>query len=364
MNNSPTDPKEHYLQFCPGCGNEIKWTKDIRFCMTCGMNLIPFIPKEKIQEWLGIPLTPEEIEELYNYRPAQVIYPLVQSYNYRQRRPWKILAAFWVPLLAILVKLIVSVVILVIYLSIAVGLNNIDTTNMDALLNEHLLPLTIIEFVTQIAFLLVPYWLTAVYFPYKAPKKERWESLGVPFGLKGKQWATEIGIGAAFSLIMTGLVFGVQYASAYLTQLFFGIPADALLSVEADPSIYNFSSNFGFIILYCAFMILSIAPSEEVLFRGFTQKGIQDSFRNPKLGKALGLVLTAVYFSFFHIYSFLLIDEVALRIPLLFFTFLPYLSLSLVLGFLYMWRKNLISAITAHALYNILQFLIFVVIIH
>ncbi|MHA1452836.1 MAG: CPBP family intramembrane glutamic endopeptidase [Promethearchaeota archaeon] len=365
MTDSPMDSKDSILQFCPGCGAEIKWNKENRFCMVCGMYLIPFIPKDKIHEWLGVTLTPEEVNELYattpvHQQPPPQPYPVMETFTYRSKRPWKWGAALGVPLLSVLAKLIGSFVVLLVYMVIVI--EDFGTLDIDAFMNEHIVAITIIELVTQVFFILVPFLFTKVFFPYKAPKKERWESLGIPFGLKAKKWLGEIGIGVGFAIGMTVLVYGVQWVSAYLTEWIFGIvTAEDLLLADAGGITAGLPTSIWFFALYSLLMIVSVGPAEEVLFRGFTQKGIQDSFKNPKLGRAMGLIITAIYFTLFHIYSFLFFDIIPLRVPLFFFTFIPYFSLSLVLGFLYMWRKNLISAITAHALYNIIQFLIIVI---
>ncbi|TFG21113.1 MAG: CPBP family intramembrane metalloprotease [Promethearchaeota archaeon] len=367
MTDSPKDSKNSILQFCPGCGAEIKWNKDNRFCMVCGTHLIPFIPRDKIQDWFGTTLTPEQIDEFYTITPVRQQpppppYPVMSSFSYRTKRPWKWGAALYVPLLSVLAKLIGSFVILLIYFGFVV--EDFGTLDIDVFMSEHIVAIIIIELVTQVFFIIVPYLFTAIYFPYKAPRKERWESLGIPFGLKAKQWLKEIGIGVGFAIGMTLLVIGMQWVSAYLTEWIFGVvTAEFLLGADAGGITAGLPTTIWFIALYSALMIASVGPSEEVLFRGFTQKGIQDSFRKPKLGNAMGLVITAIYFTIFHIYSYLFFDIPALRAPLFFFTFIPYFSLSLVLGSLYTWRKNLISAITAHALYNIIQFLIYAIVV-
>ncbi|MBN2154725.1 MAG: CPBP family intramembrane metalloprotease [Candidatus Lokiarchaeota archaeon] len=363
--NDSSNSKHAILRYCPGCGKPLEWSSDMRYCMSCGTYLIKFIPKEKIEEWMNIPLTSEEIDSLYSVTPNRPPPPHKQEYDpqsipkyhpsYRARKPWKWGAALGVPILAVLAKLILSVVILLVYMVLVIE----DITNLDvnAFLDEHILAITIIEFSTQLVFLLIPFLFTAPFFPQNASKKERWRSIGIPFGLTTSEWFKEIGIGAGFSLIMTGLVYGVQWLSAYLTQFIFGIPAQEILNTDVENISVAFPSTIPLIIIYSLLMIFSIAPSEEVLFRGFTQKGFQNSFKNPQVGKLMALVITAIYFSAFHIYPFVISP------PLLFFTFFPYFSLSLILGFLFIWRKNLISAITAHALYNIIQFLILIFII-
>ena len=174
MTDSPMDSKDSILQFCPGCGSEIKWNKENRFCMVCGMNLIPFIPKDKIQEWLGVTLTPEEVNELYTATPVRQQpppqpYPVMSSFTYRSKRPWKWGAALGVPLLSVLAKVIGSLVVLVVYMVIVI--DDFGTLDIDVFMIEHIVPITIIELVPKFSSYLYHFYSLKSFFRIRLQKK-------------------------------------------------------------------------------------------------------------------------------------------------------------------------------------------------
>jgi len=105
---------------------------------------------------------------------------------------------------------------------------------------------------------------------------------------------------------------------------------------------------------------LIIGTSEEVLFRGFLQKGLVRT-----LGKNWGIVVTALIFSSIHIIGIFLFPESLTSFLISFLlSFLPFFAISILLGLLYNWRKeNLIAVMITHGIYNaitiIIAFLVF-----
>ena len=83
-------------------------------------------------------------------------------------------------------------------------------------------------------------------------------------------------------------------------------------------------------------MALVPAIGEELLFRGFLQKQLVRSFRNP----VAGILLAALFFSLIHFQAQ---------------RFLAIFWLGTVLGLLYFWTKNLWVPIFAHFLNNAVQ---------
>ncbi|MBN1803377.1 MAG: CPBP family intramembrane metalloprotease [Candidatus Lokiarchaeota archaeon] len=114
------------------------------------------------------------------------------------------------------------------------------------------------------------------------------------------------------------------------------------------------------LILWIFIMFLVIAPSEEVLFRGFMQKG----FVRSRLGNALGIVFSALIFAFIHLLATILdfaLSGISLDVFIATFAslFVPYLALSLLLGLVFQWRnENLYTVTIMHGTYNSLLLLL------
>ncbi len=96
-------------------------------------------------------------------------------------------------------------------------------------------------------------------------------------------------------------------------------------------------------------MIFVIGTSEEILFRGFLQKGLVRT-----LGKQWGMILTALIFTSIHLIgTFLLAFSPTVFLISFILNFFPYFAISLLLGLLYQWRKeNLIAVVITHGFYD------------
>ena len=106
------------------------------------------------------------------------------------------------------------------------------------------------------------------------------------------------------------------------------------------------------LILFSVVVILVIGTSEEILFRGFMQKGLVRS-----LGERWGIIVTAIIFSLIHLLGIFLValDSPSLFIVLFLLSFTPYFAISLMLGLLYHWRnENLIAVMITHGVYDVL----------
>jgi len=85
--------------------------------------------------------------------------------------------------------------------------------------------------------------------------------------------------------------------------------------------------------------ILIIAPCEEVLFRGFIQRGLESSFEDTG-----GILLSAIFFGVFHLNPW---------------QFLPALLLGIILGYVFKKRDyRLWCPIALHAAYNTTLFIL------
>jgi membrane protease YdiL (CAAX protease family) len=123
------------------------------------------------------------------------------------------------------------------------------------------------------------------------------------------------------------------------------VPASILLSIvndmilgpepgaEAIKSAFAATSPLEAILLVSA-IIFAVAPSEEIISRGFVQQGLEWSF-----GRLKGLLLASVIFSIIH---------------LNFWSFIPLTGLGMLLGLVFMLRHNRVLApITSHAVYMV-----------
>jgi membrane protease YdiL (CAAX protease family) len=95
------------------------------------------------------------------------------------------------------------------------------------------------------------------------------------------------------------------------------------------------------LVLLVASMMLVIGPTEEILFRGFSQQGLE-----ARLDPKNALVISALLFTLVHVIGGV-IDYTTL--PFLFF---PYFYLSLVLCGIYWKTKDLNLMIFVHGMYD------------
>ena len=117
-----------------------------------------------------------------------------------------------------------------------------------------------------------------------------------------------------------------------------------------------FTSDLLILILLMITMVLIVGTTEEILFRGFMQKGLV-----RRVGVKWGIFITAIIFTFIHLLSiFLLYPIFSLSFVVAFFiSFVPYIAISLLLGMLYHYRKeNLIAVMVTHGLYDALTILL------
>lgn len=329
--------KEEILSFCPNCGRKIEWIKDLKYCMYCRNYLISYIPRKYIKVWLesDSPLTDQEINELY--KPQ-----IPNNLKVITRKPWSWKAALGIPFLALFfqfISAIIFVFVLIFTLFPDVGSNPYLVLESEEIMVWFLL----YGYVATFIFLLLTYAAVGYYLPKNATKKDKLRAIGIPIGVIGKkELFREILIGIVFAFLMWGVVIGAQYLSAFLTELIYQVPQEFLVESGEDIT----PPSLDFLIITIVFMFISIGPSEEILFRGFSQKGFERS-----MGKKPALIVTALYFTLFHIFPSFFEPR------LFFYTFIPYMSISLILCFLYYWRGNVIACIISHALYNSFLFI-------
>jgi len=89
--------------------------------------------------------------------------------------------------------------------------------------------------------------------------------------------------------------------------------------------------------LIIAIFILAIVPgvAEEIFFRGMVQTQLQHVFKNPNYA----VFITAFLFSFFHFQ---------------FYSFIPKMILGILLGYIFMWSKNIWYSSAVHVTNNLI----------
>jgi len=175
------------------------------------------------------------------------------------------------------------------------------------------------------------------------------------------QLIKEILIGLGFAVLGVLLVLFVSFVMELSLTAIFGFEiVSGIIGTPSEVDVLITSSDTLSIILLIIIMIVIIGTSEEVLFRGFLQKGLVRS-----LGKTKGLLITAFIFSSIHLIAiFLYPESLTAFVIALFFNFFPFFAISILLGLLYSWRKeNLIAVMITHGVYNalriIMAFLVF-----
>ena len=185
--------------------------------------------------------------------------------------------------------------------------------------------------------------------------KNRFALMG--FTTKGVNYWKESLIGIIFSIIGILLVFSVSVFMEIILEFIYGIEIiNDITSAGSDIDGFFLTSDVLSLVLLMITMVLIVGTTEEILFRGFMQKGLV-----RRLGIKWGIVTTAIIFTLIHLISiFLLYPIFSLSFVVSFFiSFVPYIAISLLLGILYHWRKeNLIAVMITHGLYDALTILL------
>jgi len=206
-------------------------------------------------------------------------------------------------------------------------------------------------------FILIPVLFVGRYLQ-NPTLKNRFVLLGFSFeGYGKKDVLKEILIGLGFALIGIFLVVFVSFSIESLLELIFRVEIvpDSYSSV-GDLEMLISSGDLLSLVLLVLIMIFVIGTSEELIFRGFMQKGLVRSW-----GKIIGIIITTLIFSMIHLIGLFLIipfDSLVFLISFI-LSFLPYFALSLMLGLLFYWRKeNLIAVMITHGFYNAITLII------
>jgi len=339
---------EHELKwsYCPVCGNKLPNLEGLKFCTKCGLDLL------YIKENMKFP--PNQSIKVSSEQHRIGLYPSFKSETKRisdedlirskDLKLWGGIASIGLPLLAFILMNIITLFIISFFLIFSMNLNDIS----NLIFNPYII---IISSLAELIFIIVPILFVGRYLQ-NPTLKNRFMILGVTSkGYRNVELFKEIIIGIAFALIGILLVNVVSIFVEISLEFFFGI--EIIQEIASSSGEFNaiiYSSDLYSLILLTIVMILVIGTSEEILFRGFMQKGLVRS-----IGKNWGILITAFIFSMIHLIGIFLIipfDSTYFIISFLLY-FFPYFTLSLMLGLLFYWRKeNLIAVMITHGVYN------------
>lgn len=320
-------------EYCPNCGTEIL-VPDGRYCTKCGLDLQTLRARGEV-DWKRPPRPirgPESFPYDY-FRPPP------------RPRKWGVIISLLMPVVAMIVEGLVGAGVLILYMF---GSGPASSTN-------DLMILLSLGF--KFLYVLLPVLYVGRNLR-DSTLSGRLKVLGVPLKKEGrtrKDLYKDILIGVGFAGVMVGAVMGIQLLFQYLAALAFGVDFVEQAGAEQSSSTSFLSTNDPVtLVILVLSMLFIVGPTEEILFRGFTQQGIESRW-----GKNLGIFVTAVMFALAHVLPFVLVS-----LPV-FVVFLgPYLVISLLLGILMYWRKNnILPNIIAHGVYNsiliVLEFILY-----
>ena len=200
--------------------------------------------------------------------------------------------------------------------------------------------------ISSLLFLIIPIMWIQRYYPGILTIKQRLSELGIPLErYSRKELIREMLLGFLMGLLSFFLVILLQLLSYYLIILIFKVDIYIYLdSIQFEDFLIIIPTNIYDLILFILMMSFLIGVPEEIMFRGFVQRSFENS-----LSKPAALILTAVYFSLFHIFIYILQ-------PIIFiFLVVPFIGLSILLGLIRNWRGDIIASIVTHFVYNSTQ---------
>ncbi|MHA1671673.1 MAG: lysostaphin resistance A-like protein [Promethearchaeota archaeon] len=352
MNDNNSDSNNFKLEwsFCPFCGEKLPILKQLRFCTSCGLDLVYLKEHKQLPPKFLDKKPPIRIPSPY---PDQIpMYGIDKIsdediLNTKDKELWSSLTSIGIPIASIFIMNIIAVVIMFSFI--------LFSPSIEALLNNLTNPyFLIITSFAELILVLLPFIIVKKYLRNPSTKN-RFALLG--FTTKGVNYWKECIIGIIFSIIGILLVFLVSAFMEILLELIYGVEIiNDITGAGSEIDIYFFTSDLLSLILLMITMVLIVGTTEEILFRGFMQKGLV-----RRLGVKWGITITAVIFTFIHLISiFLLYPIFSISFVVAFFiSFLPYIVISLLLGMLYHWRKeNLIAVMITHGLYDALTILL------
>jgi membrane protease YdiL (CAAX protease family) len=340
--------------YCPFCGTKIPKIRNLKFCFRCGNNLYylkkhqQLEPKKSMNPYVKSDSFPPVYAPLIFSGPEKITDD--EIINPKDHQLWGTQASIGVPLGAFFLMNFITAGLLAVLAYFSFDLDFL----FNLVSNPYFL---IISSFFELIFIIVPVLYIEKYLQ-NPTLKNRLALLGFTSkGLSRHEIFKEIMIGLGFAIVGIFLVAVVSFLSEIIVELFFGIEiVRDINSIPTDVEIIISSADILSLIMLSVVMILIIGTSEEILFRGFMQKGLMRS-----IGKKWGIIITAFIFSIIHVIGIFLmiLDSPLVLFVSLLLSFFPYFMISLMLGVLYYWRnENLIAVIITHGVYDALAIIL------
>ncbi|MEJ2279090.1 MAG: CPBP family glutamic-type intramembrane protease [Candidatus Lokiarchaeota archaeon] len=340
-NKKGTDESKSKWHFCPRCGNVLPKIENLKYCTKCGLDL------KEVKNSMELPLytwVPHTLP--YEFKREQEKITEDQIANQSYKTVWSTTKSIFLPILAFVVLSLFGIIIAFIVVFL-----NINLQTIQAFISSPFF--FIISTFAEFIFLFF-----AIIFVGKYLKKPTFKNRFRLLGLTTEHYSKvdivkEILLGIIFAIIG---IFAVQITSISLELL---VESLFKVSIQYAPSGIDFTvsqANIIEIIIIILMMFFVVGLSEETLFRGFQQKGLMHN-----LGATKGIIFGALIFSLIHIigiFTDLVFSPFTFLIEFI-LSFFPYFVISLILAYLFYWRKqNLIAVIVTHGSYDSLTILL------
>ncbi|MFW9785579.1 MAG: type II CAAX prenyl endopeptidase Rce1 family protein [Candidatus Heimdallarchaeota archaeon] len=333
-------------KYCPICGKELPNVPNVKFCTKCGIDL-NYIKQHNAISPNQVHKSQNSIVKYHSDYVSKKSEKIKDEnlVNNKDHELWSPGASIGLSMAAFMMM---NIIVGGIFAVLAFILLPFDINSLiEFATNPYFISISLIF---ELILIFIPLLYVGKYIE-NPTLKNRLILLG--FTTRGYDWKKiikEILIGLTFAIVAIGVVIGLSVAIELLLRLFGVIIIDS-----GEPASLVIPSDIPSLVFFSLIMILVIGTSEEILFRGFMQKGLV-----RRLGSKVGILITALIFSMIHVVTIFLVpfDSIFFIVINFILLFVPYFAISLLLGLIYHWRReNLIAVMITHGFYDVLTIL-------